>query len=141
LFAHEAYNASTCPPEDACLDTGTVQTITGVLYAYYDPAVEIGTSAARCVAIGPLGNPDLGIYQQCEAVYTFTGEGNITAGTITSVYNVLIPEEEVPYRQTVGAIIGGTGPYKAASGGALSIVINPSVGRELAFTDVVMVTA
>jgi hypothetical protein len=142
LFAHEAYSMSACPPEDDCYATGTVQTITGVLYAYYDHAVEIGTSAARCVAVGPLGNPDLGVYQQCETVYTFTGEGNVTAGTITSLYNVLLPEVEGAYLQTVGAVTGGTGPYKAASGGAVSMVISAGgPTNDLAFTDVVMVTA
>jgi hypothetical protein len=144
LFVRENATASECPPEEDCTPTTTVQTFTGTLHAYYDTSITIGSSAARCVAIGDLGDSGFGIYQKCVTVYTFNGDGNITAGTIAAQTIVLsFPDEEGEYMQTPAAIVGGTGPYKAASGGVVSRTTNPVATefRDLTFADVVMVSA
>ena len=143
LFAREVVTASSCPPEDDCSVTSAVQTYNGTLYAYYDTSVAIGSSAAACITVGGLGNPDVGIHQQCTTVYTFTGDGNVTAGTIIAETVILSqPDEEGSYMQTLLPIVGGTGPYKAASGGVISMTTNPIATdqRDLAFADVLMVT-
>lgn len=136
LFAHQTQEASECPPELDCTAETAVQVFTGALYAAYDHSVEIGHAAMRCVAMGALNTPEQGLWQDCNTVFTFTGEGNITAGTILTHGKVFTPEDEVTPMQAVHTVVGGTGAYVAASGGAVSFVPGSTV--DYAFTDVLV---
>jgi hypothetical protein len=123
IAVREIATGSECPPEMDCFITTTLQVVNGTLYAAFDPSIVVGTSVARCLALGDFGSSDIGIWQQCTAMYTFNGEGNITAGTVHATGRVLWPEDMTSYLQSFYMITGGTGDYAAISGGALSYTI------------------
>jgi hypothetical protein len=132
----ERFTGSECPPELDCLMTTAVQTFNGTLHASYDTSLRVGTSWAKCVAMGDYADSGAGIWQRCKTVYEFNGEGNITAGTLIAVGETFVSEEYLS--QTKYLVTGGTGAYTAASGGALTSTLNLEGNRDLTFVDVLV---